>query len=646
MSKRKQTIEQKELERESRGKHKRESRAKLSKRKQTIEQKELERESTGIRKRESRAKLTLKQRQEHNKKSKERMRGVRDGSTKRKRQAEIATDDDDLSPFIKEAVRQAKKRLHRTKHPNDSTQHRSYVCIACDCFLLGTEALRTLTREQLKAHKHKLGVHEYEQFHGVKLNKDQISQYHVPTFPNMLLSRRSRKIGRGWVSCGHCASSLRPDTRYKRNPPKFAIANGFAIGEFPDEIERMNPRSRRDTKRKVNVENVTDEMRAVISPARAFGHIFAYSGGSHKSIQGHYQFFETDQSQVGGVIEHVRDMGVAHNMYIMLCGRMTPAQRTIIRRRAHLDTEEYMDLLNFFIKVSGHSGYSGLPMPENFPRPLFVEDKETENNVDREVNKGVEKSFQGGTYYFSTAQDPSDKTSVFGDSRSFAMALLNQSAPTLLTIGGNYANMRELRVEDVLPFAFPYGMGGPIGKRRTPISQEACFQRYFRLAMPQFMRGDVILVLGHMYGRILTFRSGVMICRSQINGVPLGETLSKFTIKDFSSTSSTNPAMETLLKAVTTSCRALGHTPEAAKFARKCYFALMDHFGLNSLFLSITPCDLCSFRVRLYVRAEEFVSSIHLIINFYNLQNYIAHTCTSYWQKSWNVPYPAFLTCS
>ena len=215
---------------------------------------------------------------------------------------------------------------------------------------------------------------------------------------------------------------------------------------------------------------------------------------------------------MGGVIEHVRDMGVAHNMYIMLCGRMTPAQRTIIRRRAHLDTEEYMDLLNFFIKVSGHSGYSGLPMPENFPRPLFVEDKETENNVDREVNKGVEKSFQGGTYYFSTAQDPSDKTSVFGDSRSFAMALLNQSALTLLTIGGNYTNMRELRVEDVVPFAFPHGMRGPSGKRRTPISQEACFQRYFRLAMPQFMRGDVVLVLGHMHGRILTYKSGVMIC--------------------------------------------------------------------------------------------------------------------------------------
>ena len=102
-----------------------------------------------------------------------------------------------------------------------------------------------------------------------------------------------------------------------------------------------------------------------------------------------------------------------------------------------------------------------------------------------------------------------------------------------------------------------------------------------------------------------------MTCRSQINGVSLGETLSKITIDDFSDTGSMNQATEILLKGITTSCRALGHTPEAAKFARKCYFSLIDHFGMNSFFLTITPDDLCSFRVHLYVRAEDFVSSMY-----------------------------------
>ena len=78
-----------------------------------------------------------------------------------------------------------------------------------------------------------------------------------------------------------------------------------------------------------------------------------------------------------------------------------------------------------------------------------------------------------------------------------------------------------------------------------------------------------------------------MICQSSINGVTLDETQSRFTRKIFANTSPTNEAMDSLLKAITTSCRALGHTPETAQFVQKCYFALIDHFGLNSLFLSI-----------------------------------------------------------
>ena len=165
----------------------------------------------------------------------------------------------------------------------------------CDYFIIGTEPLRTMSRKQLKAHKKWLGVHEYEQYHEVKLNKFQISQYHVPSLPSMLLSRRSRKIGKGWVTCGHCHTSLRPNTKFRPNPPKYAIANGFAIGEFPEEIERVNPKFN-ERKRKVNVENVSEELRALLAPVRPYGYIFAYSGGAHKSIQGHYQFFETDQS--------------------------------------------------------------------------------------------------------------------------------------------------------------------------------------------------------------------------------------------------------------------------------------------------------------------------------------------------------------
>ena len=86
--------------------------------------------------------------------------------------------------------------------------------------------------------------------------------------------------------------------------------------------------------------------------------------------------------------------------------------------------------------------------------------------------------------------------------------------------------------------------------------------------------------------------------------------LSKFSADLFKENAPPNEATEMLLKAINTSCAALGHTSEAAKVARKSYFAYTDYFGLNSIFFSISPNDSKSFRVRLFADASEIVSSV------------------------------------
>ena len=536
--------------------------------------------------------------------------GERNGSTINKKLEAEKSHQDDFMPFIKFAVSQAMKKQHRTKDQDDPERHRAHVCICCDCFIPANEPIRGMKRKDIILHKKRLSVFEYEQYHGVKLPPELVKQYHVAHFNNMLLSPRARRCKDGWVTCLSCRQSLRPEKKF-RGPPKYSIANGFAIGEFPRSIRRLKPTWDGDwSDREVDLDELSDEMRALLAVVRPYGHIFAYTGGAHKSITGTMAYFEQDQPKIGGVMQNMRDMGAPHNMYIMLCGRTTPAQRSIIRQRAELDTDEYLDILNYFITESNHPGYKDLELPEHFPIPEFIEDEVIESNTDHPIRPDIENAFKGGTYYFSSAQEPSKETSVFEDSSKFARAILTQSSPTLLAIGGQYANMKELDVENVLPFAFPFGLGGPGGRRRTPISSEACFQRYFRLSMKQFMRGDVILILGHMYNRILSYRSGVIACRSRVNGVPIGKTLAKFKPSDFETNinGDVSEATETLLNVVETTCKALGHTPEAAKQARKCFYAFNDHFGLNSLFLTVTPEDLDSFVVRLNIDPTKWVS--------------------------------------
>jgi hypothetical protein len=292
---------------------------------------------------------------------------------------------------------------------------------------------------------------------------------------------------------------------------------------------------------------------------------------------------------------------------------MTPEQKQIVRKRSRIDTQLYIDILTWFVKESGHPGYLNTSVPEDCPQPLLVEDNPTKNNTDDPSDKTLEANYEGGTYYFSTAQDPSQHTSVYGSSDIFALAMFQRSAPTLLAYGGTYAKNADMKIENILPFAFPFGIGGPKMERRVKVSLELCIQVYMRLSLEQFMEGPTILVMNHIYNRQMLYKTGVMTCRSTVDGIPLGEKLSTLSTEDFeqindNSDDNLNATTKSFLKAISTTCKAMGHTEQAAKDARRRCFAMLDFFGLNSLFMSTTPDDECSFRVRLYCKPQYWVS--------------------------------------
>jgi hypothetical protein len=131
----------------------------------------------------------------------------------------------------------------------------------------------------------------------------------------------------------------------------------------------------------------------------------------------------------------------------------------------------------------------------------LVGDVPTKNNTDDPVDKTVEANYEGRTYYFSTAQDPSQHTSVYRPSDIFALAMFQQSAPTLLAYGGTYAKNADMKIENILPFAFPFGIGGPTMKQRVKVSLELCIQKYMGLSLGQFMERPTILVMNHIYSR-------------------------------------------------------------------------------------------------------------------------------------------------
>ena len=524
--------------------------------------------------------------------------------------ATVDTSDELLSDeSINKAKQEALKQLHRTQI-RDTDEHIAYVCVICDCFILGTEPLKYLTDLRIEDHRERLSVDKYKDCNNmdtdIDTDLDPFSSlwkyYEIPKHKGMLLSPRASTIGTGtdkWSCCEGCYKAMTP-ARTIKPPPRMAIANGFAIGEI--DIEGLDIH-----------EDVNEVTRALLAPVRTHGYVMAFSGGAHKSIMGHYQFFELDQERVNGAMSHLKSVENRDHIYVMFSGRMTPSQRRRITSECTVNTDIYNKLAVWFIDKSDHPGFRDLCVPDQCPQPMLIGKEETTNNTDKAVNPSVEDKFEGGSYYFSTGQDPQPQSSVYGTNKEFTLAMLKDEKPTLLVYGGDYKKSTELRIEDLLPFAFPYGLGGPKSKRPTSVSFESCIQRYARLASKEFMRGDTILVLHHMYGRQLSFKSGVITCRSNEGGITLGEKFANVSVQQLQKIlekdeSQADPETRKLIKGISTSCRVLGHTPEAAQHARRNGFAYQDFFGLNSVFATVTPCDECSFRVRLFADPGKKVS--------------------------------------
>lgn len=132
--------------------------------------------------------------------------------------------------------------------------------------------------------------------------------------------------------------------------------------------------------------------------------------------------------------------------------------------------------------------------------------------------------------------------------------------------------------------------------------------------MPQFMTAEVVLVLHHIFSRQVSFDTGIMTCRNKHGSRNFTAKINSLKSSDFEENKDrpdprSNQDVNSVVESITTSCKSLGHTAEAAGAARQRQFAMMDYFGLNSLFLTITPDDECNFRVRLYADPDKAVSA-------------------------------------
>ena len=86
------------------------------------------------------------------------------------------------------------------------------------------------------------------------------------------------------------------------NPPKFAISNGWLIGEIP---------------RSVVGHDIGYILAASVAKVRIFANVNSYLAGAHNTIKGHHNFFIHHPEYVGVCFEYMLQSGESPDMYAM-----------------------------------------------------------------------------------------------------------------------------------------------------------------------------------------------------------------------------------------------------------------------------------------------------------------------------------------
>ena len=145
------------------------------------------------------------------------------------------------------------------------------------------------------------------------LLRNQYKVENCETLSSLLLSPRSPKKDNNYMSCETCYNNVRRE-KYKR-PPRFAISNVWTIGYIPHDV----------------VGEIDNMLAVMVNKIRLFSYIFSYSGGAHKSIQGHHTFLKNDPEKIGSTMNHLQTHCQLNDVFAMACGRFTPTQRQIAR---------------------------------------------------------------------------------------------------------------------------------------------------------------------------------------------------------------------------------------------------------------------------------------------------------------------------
>jgi len=160
--------------------------------------------------------------------------------------------------------------------------------------------------------------------------------------------------------CKGCMADMNKTMKHSikdRKPPAQAIANGFIIGEAPDELKNLN-----------------EVELALVNRVRIHAHIWIYFAGCHQQIKGWHTFYKNRHNANVGSISQLQDSGVRGNMMVVLCGPFTSTQLALTKKAVAVDPNKVVAAYKWLVENNIHYKNDTIPDPEELPEVQLIDE--------------------------------------------------------------------------------------------------------------------------------------------------------------------------------------------------------------------------------------------------------------------------------
>ena len=490
----------------------------------------------------------------------------------------------------------------RNRHP--------YVCSVCNELIPELEDLVWLSTDKLKknanclrwehARKHPLSsvpksLQEQYVFEDID---DALPPGTTSWMKSIALSPRGvagRKTPHSKIGVSCCSSCNNSVTNNKT--PYNSIVNGNYVGCAPKELTDLTP-----------VEL------ALLSPVKGYGYCFSYGGGKQMQLKGTMTFMRVEEKKIARSAAQVEELtsvakpiGVSECVVVLLNGKMTLSQKE--RARNTIRVEKLMTAVEWLIENNVNWRSTDLETYRNEFKeksPVIIDKSE----IVESENENIEKQDLFKCYFPDGTLD--EHQGGLESREAFQKYVQEMAKDGRFNIDLKLDLEKKFAMSDDDVFVsgcllqFPYGVGGLKEKRLSKAGDQSVsessdvegFVRHLnRLSFMEFQEPMFQLICYSMICKLKLIRRS----RLQLRGKQTANSLANgLTAQDLSATTRAHAvgnrhggtaASRKLLSAVDACSQALPHTNQASKSARSTNEAMQHHFGIPSIFFTVTFDD-------------------------------------------------------